>query len=527
MPPEMPIYLSGTMIPADTLHDLKTLAQSFHPLITLETVEEERVEALLQRAAAELRVPIFEWSVTRGLHRVTPAATPSRLAPAGDRTAAVGSALTNIHGTADALGVLRHIETLSVTALFHLKDFSPHVNSAAVVRAFRDVVRRFSTTHSTVIVTGEQIRLPEELVSIAVPVHLSLPSESEITEMMRTLARSLRARDRVKVSLSADDERVVARTLSGLTLNQARQALAYAALDDGELTVKDIATLQRRKAEVVRETGLLEYFPVEDNTHELGGFARLKEWLDRAEAGFSDDARALNLPAPRGVLIAGVQGCGKSLAAKVIARTWHLPLLKLDAGRLYDKYIGESEKNLRHALSLAESMAPVLLWIDEIEKSFSTSGSEIDGGVSRRLLGMFLTWLQEHRAPVFVVAVANDVFSLPPELLRKGRFDEVFFVDLPAHLEREAIFRIHLSRRRQDVARFDLAALAAATEGFSGAEIEQMVVSALYRALHQKTQLDTPALLDEARGTVPLSVSRREDLDHLRALARERFVPVH
>jgi len=507
------------LVSASALHDFKTLAQSLHPLITIETVEEERTEALVRAAAAELRVPIFEWSVTRGLRRFE----SGRPAPGSGRTGATDLAT---HGTTDPLGVLRHIETLSVTGVFLLKDFGPHLTSPPLVRAFRDVVRRFAATRSTIVITGQSITLPQALASVAVPVALSLPDEREITAMMATLLRSLRSRNQIKVSLGPDDERDIARALRGLTLNQARQTLAYAALDDGTLDASDIGTVLKRKAELVRESGLLEYFPVEDNTHELGGFAGLKGWLERARLGFSSEAQALNLKPPRGVLIVGVQGCGKSLAAKVIARSWRLPLLKLDAAGLYDKFIGESEKNLQRALRLAESMSPVVLWIDEIEKGFSTSGSDSDGGVSKRLLGSFLNWLQEHRAPVFVVAAANDVFGLPPELLRKGRFDEIFFVDLPDQRERESIFAIHLSFRRQDPAAFDLAALALTTDGFSGAEIEQAVVSGLYRALHGKTTLSTALLLEEISGTVPLSISRREDLDSLRSMARDRFVPV-
>jgi SpoVK/Ycf46/Vps4 family AAA+-type ATPase len=223
----------------------------------------------------------------------------------------------------------------------------------------------------------------------------------------------------------------------------------------------------------------------------------------------------------------GVQGCGKSLAARCIARQWSLPLLKLDAARLYDKYVGESEKNLRRAIDVAESMAPVVLWIDELEKGFASIGAgQSDGGVSRRLFGTFLTWLQEKRREVFVVATANDVFALPPELLRKGRFDELFFVDLPNREERDAIFRIHLRHRKQGLEHIDLTELVAASDGMSGAEIEQAVIAALYRVLHAGVSLDTETLLQEMRETVPLSVTRREDLERLRALARDRFVPV-
>jgi SpoVK/Ycf46/Vps4 family AAA+-type ATPase len=235
----------------------------------------------------------------------------------------------------------------------------------------------------------------------------------------------------------------------------------------------------------------------------------------------------VNLTAPKGVLFVGVQGCGKSLAAKFIARQWQMPLLKLDAGRLYEKYVGESEKNFRRATAVAEAMAPVVLWIDEIEKAFASGTSaDADGGLSQRLFASFLTWLQEKKEGVFVVGAANDISRMPPELLRKGRFDEIFFVDLPTRKEREQIIAIHLRLRKQDPETFDVASITDATEGFSGAEIEQAVIAALYRALHAKQALVTDAVLEAVQSTVPLSVSRREDIARLRGMAEGRFTPV-
>ena len=309
-----------------------------------------------------------------------------------------------------------------------------------------------------------------------------------------------------------------------MTLNQARQAVAYAALRDGKLAPDDLSAVIEMKAKAIREGGLLEFFPAEDNSHELGGFAGLKRWLESARQGFSAQAQQLNLTPPKGIMIVGVQGCGKSLAAKVIARQWGMPLLKLDAGSLYDSLVGQSEKNFRRATSLAESMAPVVLWIDEVEKGFTLTSGDADSGLSRRLFASFLTWLQEKNPGVFVVATANDISSVPPELMRKGRFDEVFFVDLPDATAREQIWRIHLGFRRQDPARFDLPALVAATDGFSGAEIEQTVIAALYQCLHDRRTLDTESLLKAVGETVPLSVSRREEIANLRSYAKERFV---
>jgi hypothetical protein len=489
-----------------SVHDLKTLVLSFHSLVVIETVEEDRVRALLGAIGSELRMPLFEWSVTKGL-----------TGPAAPR---------GIHGTSEGFGALRHLVGLTVEALFWLQDFSGCLDHPATVRQLREVAQRFAHTRSTVFVTGPSVSLPAEVEHLAVHYDLALPSEGELQEAVQAVVGSI-ASHRPVAPIPPRELGELVRALRGMTLNQARQVVARTLLEDGRLAADDIRDVLERKAQTIRESGLLEYFPAEDNRFELGGFARLKAWLERARLGFSERARELDLSPPRGILLVGVQGCGKSLAAKFIARQWTLPLLKLDAGRLYDKYVGESEKNLRRAIDLAESMAPTLLWIDEIEKGFSPSGpATSDGGLAQRVFGTFLTWLQEKRAEVFVVATANDVFRLPPELLRKGRFDEIFFVDLPRPQERATIFTIHLRRRRQDPARFDMARLVEQTEGWSGAEIEQAVIAAAYRALHENRPLETGLILTEIGETRPLSVSRREDIARLRELALERFVPV-
>jgi SpoVK/Ycf46/Vps4 family AAA+-type ATPase len=355
---------------------------------------------------------------------------------------------------------------------------------------------------------------------------LRMPSADELRPVLRNVLRSLQRTRQVDVDLSPEDLDRFLAALSGLTLNQARQAIAHAVIHNGRLDASDVERAQDRKAEILREDGLLEYYPAEDNPYELGGFGRLKCWLERASAGFSAQAREMNLEPPSGILLVGVPGCGKSLAARYVARSWKLPLVKLDAGRLYDKYVGESEKNFRKALALAESMSPVVLWIDEIEKAMAQSGGGDDSGVSRRIFGAFLTWLQEKQEQVFVVATANDLSALPPELLRKGRFDEIFFVDLPDAAEREAIFAIHLRQRKQDPAAVDLSALVEASDGMSGAEIEQEGKRSLYEALHRKQPLDTAMLVCTLESTLPLSVTRREQIEALRREGRERFVPV-
>ena len=389
-----------------------------------------------------------------------------------------------------------------------------------------------------------------DLETVAVRLDLQLPDRSELQSMLRSLLASLGTRaapprprsttlaqsilgsftetKTADAGLSAEERDAILRALQGLTLHQARQVITQCVVEDGVLSAGDVQTILKRKVQAIKDGGLLEYYPLEDNRFELGGFTNLKAWLERAKVGFSAEARALNLAPPRGIMLVGVPGCGKSLAAKAIAREWQLPLLKLDAGRLFDKFVGESEKNFRKAIEMAESLSPIVLWIDEIEKAMAAGGGsgDADAGLSRRLFGAFLTWLQEKKQEVFVIATANNLALLPPELLRKGRFDEIFFVDLPDDGEREAIWNIHLGLRKQDNTRFDLVKIVSASDGFSGSEIEQAVVAALYRALHQKTPLTTDLLIEELTHTVPLSVTRREDIDQLRETAQGRFVNV-
>jgi len=490
------------------VHDLKSLVESFHSLIVIETVEEERVRALIAEVAGDLRMPLYEWSVSEGFNRVHG---------------------TAVEGTQDALEVLKHIraELQSPEAVFLLKDFSTHLNNASTSRLLRELVQKFQANQSTIVLTGDPVELPKDLEEMSIRFALELPDDEELRRVVRTALDMMGRRKQVRVDLSRDDAQRLVHALSGLTVNQARQVICQAIADDDALTADDIHRVIRSKGEIVQRGGILEFYPADENNFEIGGFARLKSWLDSARLGFSREARQMNLDAPKGVLIVGVQGCGKSLAAKFIARQWQLPLLKLDAGRLYEKYVGESEKNFRRATMLAAAMAPVVLWIDEIEKAFAqASSAESDGGLSQRLFGSFLTWLQEKRAEVFVVGAANDLMRLPPEMLRKGRFDEIFFVDLPKRDERVAIFGIHLRLRNQDPKRFDVERLADSTDGYSGAEIERAVISALYRALQMRTAATTEMILEAVDATVPLSVSRREDIERIRDVARSRFTPV-
>ncbi len=492
-----------------SVHDLRTLIRSSHPLVVIETVEEERVLALLQSVTAQERMPLFEWSITRGLTRADEGATLSKM-------------------TATPLAVLQHLHGLTVEAVFWLKDLGPHLQEPAVCRQLREVAGIYSRSRATCVLTGQPISLPMDLDKIAVRLELKLPDRDELQSMLRSLLQSLGPRTPARPRSTTQASDVILRALQGMTLHQARQIIAQCIVERGSLSPGDVQTILQRKVQAIKDGGLLEYYPVEDNRFELGGFTNLKSWLDRAQVGFTAEAKALNLTPPRGIMLVGVPGCGKSLAAKAIAREWKLPLLKLDAGRLFDKFVGESEKNFRKAIEMAESLSPIVLWIDEIEKAMVAGGGsgDADAGLSRRLFGAFLTWLQEKQQDVFVVATANNLSSLPPELLRKGRFDEIFFVDLPDDTERESIWKIHLGLRKQDSKAFDLSKIVSASDGFSGSEIEQAVVAALYRALHQKTPLTTDLLIEELTQTIPLSVTRREDIDALRQTAEGRFVNV-
>lgn len=500
--PDSPVAQLST-----TAHEIKTLILSFHPLVVIETVEEDRVEGILDEVASQLRMPLFEWSLTKGLRR------------RGERIP--------FHGTDQPLILLKHLVGLTVEGIFLLKDFSQHLSSPEVARQFKELGESFSQKRSTLVLTGDSVSLSSDLLHFAVHYDLKLPGEGELRQMLRELLRSLRKQQPYTLVLSPDDLDRLVNALRGLTVKEARRMVAYCVLEDARLDGGDIETILERKGKAIREQGLLEYYPAEANNYELGGFGSLRSWLARARVGFSREARGLNLDPPKGILLVGVQGCGKSLAAKHVARDWGLPLLRLEMSRMYDKFIGESEKNFRRAIQQAESMSPVVLWIDEIEKGLSApKSSDADGGLSARLMGTFLTWLQEKNSDVFVVATANNVSVLPAELLRKGRFDEVFFVDLPNLEERKAILQIHLRLRQQEPSRFDLDRLAEKLDGFSGAEIEQVIVSALYQSLHGKTALRTETIEMESSSTIPLSVSRREEVSALREWARNRFVNV-
>ena len=490
-------------------HDLAVLIDSHYPLVYIESHEEERVIDLCQRVGRKLGLPLFTWSVTEGLHRREAGYSP-------------------MLATREPAQVLEHIGASRLEAIYLLRDFHPYLEEPRLVRRLREIALGYEQRRRAIVIVSPKKVVPEELAAQITLFDLAMPDEMRLRLIIEREIDGYRARHDRPVRIAPGEVQALARTLTGLSEAQAEQAVRRAVEADGALTRADREQVLVSKKELIERDGLLAFEFDSGSFADVGGLAGLKGWLERRKAGFSPEARSFGLPTPRGMLLVGVQGCGKSLAARATAALWGLPLLRLDTGRLYDKYIGESEKNLRKVLATAESMAPVVLWIDEIEKAMAgATGSDGDGGLSRRILGAFLTWLQDKAAPVFVVATANDITALPPELLRKGRFDEIFFVDLPDEPERRAIFTIHLQRRQRPPERFDLDALAAASDGFSGAEIEQAVVSSLYAAFSGPGRLTTEILLGELVATRPLSVTLAEKVAAIRAWAAERTVPAN
>lgn len=496
-------------MPRDALKDVELLLRSRYGLIWLETREEDRAGTLLRHLADRLGLPFFTWTRTGGL-RVDHAGGP-------------------VYQTGKPLQALQHILSSWSPALYHFRGLPADVAAEPELAAhLAEVARRMEGVDGAVVLTGTDLALPPSLDERAAHVALPGPSDEEFRTLLTDLVRDLSARRHVDVSLSRDEVGRLVSHLSGLTLLEAEKILTKAMVEDGSLSADDIDHVIEAKRKVVEREGLLEYHPAEASLEGIADLRALKAWLAKRRAVVREPERAreFGLDFPRGVLLLGVPGCGKSLSAKAVAAEWGLPLLKLDPSNLYNKYIGESERNFKRATAAAERMAPVVLWIDELEKAFASGGSE-DGGVSRRILGSFLSWMQDRTGDVFVVATANDVQALPPEFLRKGRFDEIFFVDLPDAGTRTEIFRIHLGARGRDPAAFDLEALAEATGGFSGSEVEQVVVSGLYTAFSGDGTLDTAALQAEIDRTRPLSVTMAEKVRAMREWAASRTVPAN
>jgi AAA+ superfamily predicted ATPase len=481
------------------------LVNSRNPIITVETCEEQRFCALLESVAERLAIPLYVWSVTTGLGR------------------AGGAALYNSDQPEQALAT---IGTVQGDGIFLLKDFGRYCDNDRISRRLRDLADGFRTARRSIVLLAASLSLPAELSADAVEFQLGLPSAEELLGGVKCTLAQLNSSQGVPNGLDALGLGQLAKNLTGLSEEEALRILRQSVLARGKADAALLDDVVEAKRQALRTEGLLEAVKRDASFGDVAGLQRLREWIGKRKSAWTPEGQRFGLVPPKGILITGVQGCGKSLSARAVAGEWGYELVRLDAGALYDKFVGESEKRLRKALELAQKLSPVVLWIDEIEKAFASAGSsgDADAGLSQRLLATLLTWMQDRESGVFLAATSNNITVLPPEMLRKGRFDEIFFVDLPNTQIRAALFTLHLKKRGRDAAVFDVGKLAVASEGFSGAEIEQAIVSGLYTAFSQKQQLSTETLLGEIKSTQPLSVTRAEEIASIRDWAKNRAV---
>jgi SpoVK/Ycf46/Vps4 family AAA+-type ATPase len=495
-------------------HELDIYIRARYPLLWVVTAEEERAMGELMALAGEQRKQLLTWSFASGL--VNPAAPDRGDAGKRDPSALLRAISEDAREarTADQAGTI-----------WVLRDFHPFLKNAEVVRQLRETAFELAAGNNTVILLGPVLEIPPELEKEITVVDFDLPDADELAAELARIEESARRNGRVTVELDRRQRARLVQASLGLTAGEASNAIAKAIVQaGGRLDGDAIDAVTAEKQQIIRKSGLLEFYASDERLANVGGLPTLKEWLRKRVRAFGDEARAFGLPEPKGILLVGVQGCGKSLVAKSVANSWRLPLLRLDVGRLFSSLVGSSEQNLRNAIQVAESIAPVVLWVDEIEKGFAGigGGGVSDAGTAARVFGSFITWLQEKEAPVFVIATANDVRHLPPELVRKGRFDEIFFIDLPSAEERAEIWRIHLLKRHRDPAQFDLPSLAMASDRLSGAEIEQALIAGLYEAFDRHRPLEMQDLLAVLHDTVPLSAMMSEEIDALRAWANQR-----
>lgn len=487
-----------------TRGDLAAILRSRVPLVVLETRDEARAVAQVLEVARQITppTPVFEWAASRGLKRID-----ANIGPGQAFNAAPENVLTFI---LDA-----------IPAVYIMLDLHPYLTEPTLVRVLKDICLGYDANPRTLVLVGHDVVLPDELAYLAARVELAYPDVAERRAIVDEVAREWVARTGTAVRADEASVTMLVENLAGLAVTDVRRLARTAIFHDGAVTPDDVPLVAKAKYELLARGGVLTFEHDAADIGDLAGMGRVKEWLDVRRAAF--DGSAPELDPPRGILLLGVQGCGKSLAAKAASKVLGVPLLRMDLAAVHDKYVGESERKLRETLATAEVMAPCVVWIDEIEKGLATSDG--DAGSSQRVLGTFLTWLAERQGRVFVVATANDISRLPPELIRKGRFDETFFVDLPTAEVRTQVFQIHAASRGIELAEDALHALALATEGFSGAEIEQVVVSAAYAAHADGGEVTVQHLLREVSATRPLSVVMAEQVAALRQWARSRTVP--
>ena len=480
--------------------ELETLIRARYPIIYIVSWEEKRVEDALRQIAQARGKKIYFWTITQGM---------------------VLNPNSRDNATRDPIAALDFVMDSRDQALFVLKDYHAFINDVTVTRRLRDLTLALKTSYKTLLVLAPILKLPSELEKEVTVIDYGLPDVEDLDQILESIVQAVKDNPHVTTEMTEIERDQVLKAALGLTANEAENVMAKSLVEKQKF---DVDVILSEKEQIIRKSGILEYYPFSEKIGDVGGLNLLKDWMEKRTVAFTEKARDFGLPAPRGVLLLGVQGCGKSLSAKAIGSLWRLPLLRLDVGRIFGGIVGQSEENMRKAIRVAELVSPAILWVDELEKGFSgtQSSGQSDGGTTSRVFGTFLSWMQDKKAATFVVATSNDVTSLPPELLRKGRFDEIFFIDLPSEGEREEIFKIHILKRKRNPDDFDLPRLAAATPGFSGAEIEAAVIEALYDAFDDDKQLTTESIVGAVQHTVPLSMTMRERIEDLRRWADTR-----
>jgi len=491
--------------------EIETLIRARYPILYIISSEEMRVLSLITDIAKKRQKKAFEWSYSTGI------------VPAG---ASIQSQKHRNPATKDPLLALDQVIEMVEPALFIFKDLHPFLSKSnfAVVRKLKEIALHLKNSYKTIILVSPVMEIPTELEKEITVLNFPLPSRTDLNELLDNIIQDLKQFKQVNINLDQSGRDRLLQAALGLTLAEAENVFAKIIVKDESLSGDDVNEVFAEKQQIIRKSGLLEYYATTENFAHVGGLTILKDWLNKRAVAFTEEARSYGLPSPRGILMLGVQGCGKSLCAKAVSNQWQLPLLRFDMGRMFGSLVGSSEENVRRAISVAESIAPTILWVDEIDKAFAGSQASgmSDGGTTARVFGTFLTWLSEKTAPVFVVATANDISQLPPELLRKGRLDEIFFVDLPTRDERLEVFRIHLEKRGRDSKRFDLQTLAESSKDFSGAEIEEAINSALYDAFYSKEEVTSDHIRNSLSQTVPLARTMDEQISRLRNWAEGR-----
>lgn len=484
--------------------ELEYLIRARYGLLYVVSAEEERVERAIKQIGERRDRKVMAWSITQGFESLDG-----------------GSSYGDIK---DPLRALDFIVNFEDDLICILRDYHPFLKDPSVVRRVRDMNRLFkeSDYNQHIVFLSPTYAVPLEIEKELAVVDFDLPTREELEDIVWEVAQSVP--DGVDLAVRKDVElrEAVVESALGLTSEEAKSVFAKSLVKARDF---DIDTILAEKKGIIRKSGILEFYQTDEKFSDVGGLEVLKAWLRKRKASFSRDARDFGLPAPKGILLIGVPGCGKSLTAKAIGAMWHMPLLRLDVGKVFGSLVGSSEENMRKAIKTAEAVAPAILWLDELEKGFSGSKSsgQTDGGTGARVFGTFITWLQEKQSSVFVIATANDVSALPPELLRKGRFDEIFFVDLPSPKERHDIFKIHLGKKNRNPDAFDYDALVAASQQFSGSEIEQAVVSALYDCYEDgKVDLTTERLVKSVEEIIPLAYTMKEGIDGMREWSKSR-----